>query len=182
MQNEHTRHRRAVPLRHLGVASMLVLLAGLARGETGAMPPLLATNYGELCSVCEGFLKCRMGTASAPADDLTVYHIEIKDFWQQVATIGDWFMVMFRQAQDERRHLTIYTRSAGPGGRTVRVVLPDQEAHLSLQRARIDVPGAWIDRGSGAWHPDGIAGTGECTALTTEEAKTLLQGFGVDQP
>ena len=135
-----------------------------------------------MCSVCEGFLKCRAGSDSLAADDLTVYHVQINDFWQQVATIGDWFLAMFREPGDQRRHLTIYTRSRGPEGRTVRVVLPDQEARLSLQRARIEVPGGWIDRKTGGWQQQGAQAAGHCAVLTPADAATLLQGFGVAQP
>jgi hypothetical protein len=151
-------------------------------GEPAGDTQLLATPYGELCSVCEGFLKCRAEEGRAAADDLTVYHIKINDFWQQIATIGDWFLRIFRDAPDERRHLAIYTRSTGPGGKTLRTMQADQQARLSLQRARIEIPGGWIDRRSGSWHRDGVAAPGRCEVLNAADAGTLLQGFNLARP
>jgi SAM-dependent methyltransferase len=175
-EQQARREMAAAGLRWIRTDNLLpqqhLMLFGGADSSPGA-PMLLATQYGELCTMCEGYLRCSLDGDAG----VTVYHVRIKDFWQQVATIGDWFMYVFRSPRDERRRLDVYQRLTDRQGRAVRVVLPDQEARLSLAAGRIEVPGGWIDRRSNAWHRDDSSRAGRCQLMPLAEGRKIAASF-----
>jgi hypothetical protein len=82
----------------------------------------LVGQFGEVCTMCDVMVLCEAGTSppthqSVPADgSFTLYHIQPRTFWSQVATIWEWFIANFSSKQLEsghRRPVTIYTVYAG---------------------------------------------------------------------
>jgi hypothetical protein len=165
--------------RAAGLLACAVFCVALARADASEPPPmLLASPYGELCTMCEGYLRCSLSGESG----FTVYHVKAKDFWQQVASIADWFMYAFRPHHDERRALDIYQRGSDAQGHAVYATLPGQEARLSMTDGHIEVPGGWIDRRSAAWHREKSGATGRCELLTLGEGRKISSQFGGTRP
>ena len=82
----------------------------------------LVGRFGEVCTMCDVMVLCEAGTLppahqSVPTDgSFTLYHIQPRTFWSQVATIREWFIANFSSRQLEsghRRPVTIYTVNDG---------------------------------------------------------------------
>ena len=132
-------------------ALVIVLVATGARAETDA-PLLLASKFGDLCSICAAMLRCTPDAEGAAA---TVYTFHQLTFAGQMRTVFDYVPRMKPPTQD--RPVTIAREGA-----------PSTEAMATFDRlaARILLPGpegapAEIDRKSGAWRQGDVV-LGRC--------------------
>jgi hypothetical protein len=83
----------------------------------------LVGRFGEVCTMCEVTVLCKAGDAlpeysQIPADgSFTVYHLQTRTFWSQVATIWEWFISNFSAvplaARGHTRPVHIYAVADG---------------------------------------------------------------------
>lgn len=164
------------------VLPMLVLIQfERARAQEDEDLLLLTSQFGELCTMCEAYLRCKPTHQSLRVKSeegaFTIYYFKTKDFWGQIATIWDWFVHLIDPVQSQTRPMTVYEAAAdkAAGGRRTQLVTT---AFLSLEEAKIEVPDAWIDRTDGAWYAvDGML-IGQCTRVPITDAIDLVRGLG----
>jgi len=139
-------------------------------------PLLLASQFGELCTMCVAYLRCTR--THADPDHFDLYYIQQKSFWGQLATIWDWGTVLFRdQPKSESRDVVIYRQFRDERGDLARIVLADERAHLSMRRARIEVPTGWIDRRTARWSDAQDRAIGQCTRVLPKDAQPIKAQF-----
>lgn len=110
--------------------------------------PLLMSEFGELCTMCEAYLRCTPDPTTDAADRAeTLYFFRTKTFWAQIATIWDYFALWFDPVTSQERPATIY-RIAAP--QTDDAVIQTM-TYLSEEAARIEIDNSWVDRNSGEW-------------------------------
>jgi hypothetical protein len=62
---------------------------------------LLVGQFGEICTMCEAVVLCKATDRNAPYEDIpehgsfTIYHLQTRTFWSQIATIWEWFIANF---------------------------------------------------------------------------------------
>jgi hypothetical protein len=153
---------RAAPL------ALVLLLAACARQEP--LPELLIP-INPLCTTCNDFIRC--DAAARPGEpvqggDYTMFHLQPKSMLAQMATIFDFLLQHFRQREEDRRPVAVYsTRRRGLEPVT------GAEAVTDLRRHRIAVPEGRIDQASGAWHGADGALLGQCRLVPVAEGRQL---------
>ena len=117
---------------------------------------LLVGRFGEICTMCEAILLCEAGDGdmqygSIPeGKSFTLYHLQTRTFWSQIATIWEWFIANFDSdslaVAGHGRPVKIYTVVEGrwSGPQTV-------EAHVSLDPATIVIDDHTIGRIERRW-------------------------------
>ena len=131
----------------------LLLVTTVASAFTEAdRGQLLTKQFGELCTVCEAKLMCRMEDGAE-----TLYAFGQRSFISQALTILDYFPWL-GAGKTHTRPVSMTSTGGAPRDGTARLSLPD---------ARIDVPDSagqptWIDRRTGAWHGAGDRVIGAC--------------------
>lgn len=133
--------------------------------------PLLMSQFGELCTMCEAYLRCTpTSTVGDTGRQETLYYFETKTFWGQIATIWDYFARWFDPVTSETRPATIYRISTPNASNAVE---PTEPA-LSVADARIEIDGTWIDRNTGAWFAAGNSEIGTCSRKGIGESMALV--------
>lgn len=133
--------------------------------------PLLMSQFGELCTMCEAYLKCIPNPTAADAGrNETLYFFQTKTFWGQIATIWDYFAMWFDPVTSEKRPATIY-RIATPDSENA--VVPT-EAYLSVIEDKIEIDGTWINRESGAWFAADGSTIGKCSRKGIGESMAAI--------
>jgi hypothetical protein len=116
----------------------------------------LVGQYGEVCTMCEVVVLCETGDAP-PEHSLvpeqgsfTLYHLETRSFWSQIATIWEWFINNFRSeqlaARGHTRPAMVYTVSNGAWA-DVEVI----EARLVLDPGVVELGDRTINRVNRQW-------------------------------
>ena len=115
----------------------------------------LVGRFGEICTMCEAVVLCEAGPTETPRDSIpaagsfSVYHIQTRTFWSQVATIWEWFIANFNSeslAAGHSRPVHVYSVTNGSwSGRSV------VDAQVSLDPPRIVVGQRAIDRVERRW-------------------------------
>lgn len=131
----------------------------------------LVGRFGEVCAMCEAVVLCRAGqelpddNAVPAVGEFTLYHLQTRTFWSQVATIWEWFIANFREAdlaaRGHARPVVVYevTGADWPPGKTI-------EGRLVLDPGVLELGSHRIDRVSRAWRlADTAAEIGYCTRL-----------------
>ncbi|MDG2244020.1 MAG: hypothetical protein P8L66_11060 [Rhodospirillaceae bacterium] len=134
--------------------------------------PLLMSQFGELCTMCEAYVRC---SAEQPAASnpprFTLFYFETKTFWGQIATIWDYFAKWFDPVTSEKRPATVFKFiTTGPPNITAPVT-----AYLSVADATIDIDGTRIDRNTLAWMADGGDTIGSCRRLGIPESMAMIE-------
>jgi hypothetical protein len=149
--------------------ALAVLLSACAKPTTPQVQGPLAIEVQELCTVCVEVLRCEGG------ERRTVYVMDEKGAWAQVATIWDYFAEFFRPKTEDFRKVTVYQLAAD--GATVTARSGGVEARLDVWNRRIELPDSVVDQKSGSWLGKDGAAIGQCTVLPRgpdrELAKTL---------
>lgn len=134
--------------------------------------PLLMSQFGELCTMCEAYVQCsaeQPTTSNAPA--FTLYYFETKTFWGQIATIWDYFAKWFDPVTSEKRPATVFkfTPIEQPN------VTTPVTAYLSVADATIDIDGTRINRNTLAWFANDGATIGSCSRLGIPESMAMIE-------
>jgi hypothetical protein len=115
---------------------VLALSTAVAADEP---PPLLATKFGELCTVCTATLVCTPTDGSAA----TAYGFQKKTMLGQMLTVLDY--VPGLKSAWEERPVTIAAAGAAPVTVTARLSLPEARILVPTPAGEVD-----IDRRTGA--------------------------------
>lgn len=137
------------------VVVLTILTGSIAcKAEETLLPPLLlASKFGELCTMCVATLNCTTPDGLAK----TSYAFQKKTFVGQMLTVLD-FVPGLGRGTWEARPVKI-SQASTTGTATSR----DETARLSLKEAKIEVDGTMIDRTSGAWTSASGVALGQCT-------------------
>jgi hypothetical protein len=117
---------------------------------------LLVGQFGEICTMCEATVLCENadavpGRENIPANgSFTLYHLQTRTFWSQIATIWEWFITNFDPdslaVAGHRRPVMVYTVTDGSWSKPQTL-----EAHVSLDPATIVIGDDTIDRIESRW-------------------------------
>jgi hypothetical protein len=168
-------------MRKLLLIACIGLLAGCQPAPTGVD---LSIPINARCTTCNDYVRCDGAAGSAAIYDPTfdLYHLQPKDLLAQIATIWDYLVQMLRAKSEDRRPLTIYSQRPGRDRAFDREVTRDSEARIDLVTHRIEVPGAWVDQQTGAWHHDNDQVAGQCRLLSRDEGRQLAELFAEPAP
>ena len=148
----------------------------------------LVGPYGEVCTMCEMVVLCEAGAAppehSAVPEQgsFTLYHLETRSFWSQIATIWEWFINNFRSeqlaAQGHTRPAIVYTVTGGQWAE-VEVI----EARLVLDPGVVELGDRTIDRVNRQWLSSASSQPlGYCQRLPLWESLETIQQHTGDGP
>lgn len=149
--------------------ALVALLAACARPTTPQVQGPLSIEVQELCTVCIEVLRCE------GSERRTVYVMDEKGAWAQIATIWDYFADVFRPKTEDFREVTVYELAAD--GTAVKSRTNGLEVRLDVWNRRIELPDSVVDQKSGKWLGLDGSALGLCTVLPRgpdrELAKTL---------
>jgi hypothetical protein len=116
----------------------------------------LVGRFGEVCTMCEVMVLCEAGAAPPahgavpPAGSFTLYHIQTRTFWSQVATIWEWFVSNFSPRPLVGGHSRPVIVHQVTDGAWAPPVAGDM--HISLEPPLMSMPdGREIDRVGRRW-------------------------------
>jgi len=121
----------------------------------------LVGEFGEICTMCEVTILCETGNQvptfnSIPsAGSFTLYHLQTRTFWSQIATIWEWFIANFNSeslAPGHSRPVKVYAVESGTwsGHTTI-------EAQIALEPPVLTLGEHLVDRTNQAWMTAGDA-------------------------
>jgi len=119
---------------------------------------LLVGEFGELCTMCEAVILCEASNQARSLKKIptegsfTLYHIQTRTFWSQIATIWEWFIANFDSeslAQGHGRPVHIYQINEYSWNGPIK-----NETHLALEPPLISFSNLSIDRHDGRWIRD----------------------------
>jgi hypothetical protein len=179
-------------LSNLLYATLLIALAHPAFGQVNNekyQDLFLVGEFGEVCTMCEVIILCE-NTDTVPAyelipaaGDFTLYHLQTRTFWSQIATLWEWFISNFNSeslAQGHDRPVWIYTvaNSTWSGPETV-------DAWIALEPPLLTFGHKAIERSNQAWlDTDDATPVGYCQRLPLwKSLETIEQKSGAgDHP
>lgn len=133
--------------------------------------PLLMSQFGELCTMCEAYLRCTPTPEGRQSGrEETLYFFETKTFWGQIATIWDYFAMWFDPVTSEKRPATIYRVTSPEDDDSV----VQTETYLSVVDAKIEIDGTWVNRDSGAWFAADDTAIGMCSRKGIGESMAAI--------
>ncbi|NND37664.1 MAG: hypothetical protein HKN81_11090 [Gammaproteobacteria bacterium] len=134
----------------------------------------LVGRFGEICTMCEAVVLCEgepeTPRTKIPAEgDFTLYHIQTRTFWSQIATIWEWFVANFNSgslAAGHSRPVDVYQVEGGTWSQPRTV-----DAQVSLDPATIVLDDHVIDRVERRWlSHEGSRPLGFCQRLPLWES------------
>lgn len=142
----------------------------------------LVGRFGEICTMCEAIVLCETTENHQPYETIpnsgsfTLYHLQTRTFWSQIATIWEWFITNFNSdslaTAGHRRPVRVYTITQGHWAAPQTV-----EAHISLDPATIVINDQTIDRIERRWLRDTeLRPVGYCQRLPLWESLETIAG------
>lgn len=143
----------------------------------------LVGQFGEICTMCEVVILCEPGEMDRAAEaipesgNFTLYHVQTRTFWSQVATIWEWFIANFDSdslAQGHTRPVIVYSVDSGRWSHSKTL-----EARVALEPPLLTFGERAIDRTNRHWQ---IAESGEqvgiCHRLPLWESLDVIAARG----
>jgi hypothetical protein len=168
--------------RLLALLLLLQALPALAQVNDEAYANyFLVGQFGEVCTMCEVMVLCEAG-AAPPAHgaipeggSFTLYHIQTRTFWSQVATIWEWFIANFNSrplVAGHGRPVIIHTVANGAWATPV-----TGELHIALEPPIVTLPdGREIERVNRRWlQSSPSADLGYCERLPLWDALDVIE-------
>lgn len=148
-------------------------LMGCAQ-PTGSADESYAIKFNLYCTTCDDFLQCRPeADRSVASDHYTLYRLQAKSVWGQIATIWDYLIARIRPKISDSRPLTIYEDFNGQK----RVRIEGAEAQVNLKTSTIVLPDSRIDMRDGHWHTADGGVLGRCEAMTRREGYAFVRAL-----
>jgi len=158
-------------MRRLAVTVILAALAGAcSKSATPQVEGPLAIDIPELCTRCVEVLICQGGNRR------TIYVMDEKDTWAQIATIWDYFAAFFRPKTEDFRDVTLYQMADAAELVKARST---GRARLDVWNRRVELPGAVIDQQSGDWFSAEGQLLGSCEHLPRQQDRALAKRLAV---
>jgi hypothetical protein len=155
----------------------LVLFAGLGFHAAQAQASAPAINVSEICTTCQDVIRCTRDQGSpVPPYPLVVYYLHPHTTWEQIVTIWEYLIRFGKPKQQDTRELTVYEFTDPDGAPAT--VRGQQSAELDAVTLTIALPGARIDRATGAWWAgSGLAAqrAGSCRLLPPADGFAFLR-------
>lgn len=133
----------------IGIALLAILCIPAAQAQAQDSAP--AINVSEICTTCKDVIRCTRdaGSPVPAAYPVVVYYLHEHTTWEQIVTIWEYLIRFGKPKQQDTRELTVYEFTA-PDGAPAQV-RGQQSAELDAVKLTIEMPGARIDRATGAW-------------------------------
>lgn len=147
-------------------ATALAQVPAQVPAQIPAKPILLASEFGELCTMCEAALRCEPAQMSETARS-TIYVFHKKSFMGQVATVWD-YVPFVAKSEWETRPATIYLLNGDTVERS------GETARLNFKGAKAEVGGTRINRLNGEWQ----SADGSTLGLCREIDRAQIAGLG----
>ena len=148
-------------------------LVGCAQ-PTGSTDTSYAIKFNLYCTTCDDFLQCRPDADGvAASDNYTLYRLQAKSVWGQIATIWDYLIARIRPKTSDSRPLSIYEDFNGQK----RLRIEGAEAQVDLKTATIVLPDARIDMLDGDWYTLEGGVMGRCDAMTRREGYAFVRAL-----
>jgi len=146
----------------------------------------LVGRFGEMCTMCEAIVICAANDSITQHESIpdngsfTLYHLQTRTFWSQIATIWEWFITNFDRdslaAAGHTRPVKVYTITEGIWSEAQ--VL---QAQVSLDPAAIVIEDQTIDRVERLWlHGATRQPAGFCHRLPLWESLDIIAGHQRD--
>jgi hypothetical protein len=148
-------------------------LVGCAE-PTGSADESYAIKFNVYCTTCDDFLQCRPeADPSVASDNYTLYRLQGKSAWGQIATIWDYLIARIRPKTSDNRPLAIYEDFNGQK----RLRIEGAEARVDLKTAMIALPDSRIDMRDGHWYSVEGGVLGHCAAMTRREGYAFVRAL-----
>ena len=140
----------------------------------------LVGRFGEMCTMCEAIVFCAADQNDTQVERIpesatgTVYHLQTRTFWSQIATIWEWFITNFDPdslaAAGHERPVAVYEMANGRWSAAQTL-----KAHVSLDPATIVIGDHTIDRVERRWlKGSNLQPAGFCQRLPLWESLEII--------
>ena len=146
----------------------------------------LVGRFGEVCTMCEVTVLCEAAVqpptyeAIPGGGTFTIYHLQTRTFWSQIATIWEWFISNFSAdslaEQGHARPVHIYSVTAGQWS-----PVQMDEVRLVLDPGVVYFPGSKVDRISRQWTDNDGQVLGFCQRLPLWDALEVIGQRSVEE-
>lgn len=163
---------------------LLPVIAGAQVNNEAYRDYFLVGQFGEVCTMCEVVVLCERGLAVPvyeripDSGDFTLYYIQTRTFWSQIATIWEWFVRNFSSnALAEQGHTRpVWIYEVGDGKWSGPEII---DGRFILDPGVIELDGFSIDRVDRAWLQEGQP-TGFCQRLPLWESIEVFEAHATD--
>jgi hypothetical protein len=162
---------------------LVTLLAALAGCGAGPQEPALLIPVNIRCSTCTEHIRCADAAIDPASGDQTfrLYTLEAKGPGNdEIMSITEYFLQFADPKTRFTRPLSVHVQTVGAAGRPERRTSLELSAIIDRNTHRIELPDAWIDQQTGAWHGKDGSLRGSCRLLGREEGR-LTQGLFLEQ-
>ena len=158
---------------YFGVSSVSTVLAQVSGAQYQGL--FLVGRFGEVCTMCEVVVLCERSATipdyeTTPTQgQFTLYHLQTRTFWSQMATIWEFFVANFSTeglAQQGHTRPTIVYAVSGNGWEPAETI----ESRLVLDPPQIEFGTTWIDRTDQSWRSRDDALLGYCERMPLWES------------
>lgn len=138
---------------------------------------LLFSQFGEFCTMCEAVLICEDSSqppsyeAIPEQGSFTLYHIETRTFWSQIATIWEWFINNFKEEPISGHHRPVNVIEVANGNWTASKAY---SLHIDIDPPYLTIDSWQIQRRTSEWLNSGES-SGYCQRLPLWDALETIE-------
>jgi hypothetical protein len=160
---------------------LLVMLVTLLAGCGGKPPePELLIPVNVRCSTCTDHIRCGNDAGDPAVGDqaFMLYVLEAKGPGNdEIKSITAYFLQFAEPKARFTRPLSVHAQTIGASGQAERRTSMELTATMDRTTHRIELPDAWIDQQSGAWHGRDDSLRGTCRLLDRQEGQLAVDLF-----